>query len=153
MNSPHVYDKAKYHLNSIEEYGLSQEHASNHTVVFLRWLIENEMMSDFFEEESGVLMQNYRANEATIHAVYEWWDCSLADEMLSEEGNSFALHYFDFDKGIYIHDYIATLQRNLPTEYHIDYSEENFQKIKQVIDRRYSEWKKPKKKWWQFKSH
>ena len=40
MSSPHVYDKAKYHYETIEQHGLSEEHAANHTVVFLRWLIE-----------------------------------------------------------------------------------------------------------------
>ena len=53
MNSPHVYDKAKYHDETIEQHGLPEEHAANHTVVFLRWLIENDLMGESFITESG----------------------------------------------------------------------------------------------------
>lgn len=65
--------------------------------------------------------------------------------MLSEEGNAFAMHYFDFERGQYIHDYVANLQNDLPTEFHVDYNEENYQKMRKVIDRRHAEWKQPKK--------
>ncbi|HXC01629.1 MAG TPA: hypothetical protein VNU49_03185 [Opitutaceae bacterium] len=150
MTSPHVYDKAKYHYETIEQHDLSEEHAANHTVVFLRWLIDRRMMSEFFEKEAVEILRKFRAGQATIHQVYEWWDCCLIDDMLSEEGNAFAKHYFDFEHGRYIHDYIATLKHGLPTEFHIDYSEGNYQTMKKVIDRRYEEWKKPKKKWWLF---
>jgi hypothetical protein len=148
VDSPHVYDKAKYHYESIEQHGLSEEHAANHTVVFLRWLIEHNMMNDFFVRESNGTVEKFRRGEATIHQVYEWWDCCLIDDMLSEEGNAFAMAYFDFDHGKYIHDYIATLQGDLPTEFHVDYTEENYEKMRQVIDRRYAEWKPRKRNWW-----
>ena len=170
MTAPHVYDKAKYHIESIEQHGLSEEHAANHTVFFLRWLLEHNLMSDFFVTESDGLIDNFRAGRATIHEVYEWWDCCLVDEMLSEEGNAFALSYFDFEKGQYIRDYIKTLQRDLPTEFHVDYTEQNYDLMRVLIDRRYTEWKfrttttmgttntqepvdnatPPKRAWWRF---
>lgn len=148
MSSPHVYDKAKYHYETINQHGLSEEHAANHTVVFLRWLIEHQMMSDFFEQEAEGVLRQFRAGEVQIYRVYEWWDCCLVDDMLSDEGNAFAMHYFDFDRGRYIHDYIATLQDGLPSEFHVDYTEDAYQKMRQVIDHRYEEWKRPKRKWW-----
>ena len=148
MSSPHVYDKAKYHYESVEQHGLSEEHAANHTVVFLRWLIAHNMMNDFFLRESHDVVDKFRAGEATIHQVYEWWDCCLVDDMLSEEGNSFAKAYFDFEIGQYIHDYIATLQGDLPSEFHVDYTEENYERMRQVIDRRYTEWSTRKRTWW-----
>ena len=52
---------------------------------------------------------------------------------------------FDFDKGKYIHDYIELLQGDLPSEFHIEYNEENYQRMKEVIDRRYKEWKSPRR--------
>ena len=143
MSSPHVYDKAKYHSETIEQHGLSEEHAANHTVVFLRWLIERRMMSEFFEQEAEGILRQFRAGEVSIHQVYGWWDCCLIDDMLSAEGNAFAMHYFDFERGRYIHDYIATLQGRLLSEFHIDYTEDNYQKMRQIIDRQYDEWKTP----------
>jgi hypothetical protein len=145
MNSPHVYDKAKYHYETVAEHGLSEEHAENHTVFFLRWLIENDLMDEFFLEESADEIDKFGAGKATIHQVYEWWDCCLVDDMLSDEGNAFALHYFDFDKGTYLQDYTELLQGTLPTEFHIDYNEANYQCMKEMIDRRYQEWKKSRR--------
>ena len=151
MSSQHVYDKAKYHHETIEQHGLSEEHAANHTVVFLRWLIERRLMSEFFEQEAEGILRQFRAGEVSIHQVYGWWDGCLVDDMRSEEGNAFAMHYFDFERGCYIHDYIETLQGRLPSEFHVDYTEDSYQKMRQVIDRRYDEWKTPKKKgWWPF---
>ncbi len=140
MHSPHVYDKAKYHYESIEQHGLPEEHAANHTVVFLRWLIENELMSPWFIEESGDEIAKFHAGSTSIHQVYEWWDCCLIDDMLSDEGNAFAMHYFDFGKGKYIHEYIELLQGSLPSEFHVDYTEANYQRMKETIDRHYEEW-------------
>lgn len=145
MDSPYVYDKAKFYDETVEQHGLSEEHAANHTVVFLRWLIENELMSQWFMEESGGVIAKFRAGSASIHQVYESWDRCLIDEMLSDEGNAFAMYYFDFDKGKYIHEYIELLQDTLPSEFHVDYNEANYQRMKEMIDRRYDEWKKSKK--------
>ncbi len=133
MESPHVYDKAKYHYETVEEYGLTEDHADNHTVFFLRWLIERGLMSEEFVDESATILEKFRTGEAGIHDVYGWWDCCLIDDMLSDEGNDFAMHYFEFNNGKYLHDYAETLQRELPSEYHVDYSEENYQCIKAVI--------------------
>jgi hypothetical protein len=146
VNPPHVYDKAKYHYETIQQRGLSEEHASNHTVCFLRWLIEHDLMSAFFVKESGAVLKSYRAGKASIHEVYDWWDRCLIDDMLSDEGNAFAKHYFDFDCGRYLHDYADSLQGKLLTVLHIDYSEANYQRIRQLIERRYKEWKGTKKK-------
>lgn len=144
MSSPHVYDKAKYHYETVEEHGLSEEHADNHTVVFLRWLIENRLMSDFFEKGAEGILRQFRAGEVSVHKVYGWWDHCLVDDMLSKDGNAFAMHYFDFEQGRYLQDYTATLQGHLPSEFHIDFTEDNYQKMRQVIDRRYEEWKSSK---------
>ena len=58
---------------------------------------------------------------------------------------------FDFEKGNYISDYIANLQKkkNLPSEFHVKYTPENEKTIYSIITKRYKEWK-PGKKWWKF---
>lgn len=146
MASPHVYDKAKYHYETIEELGLPEEHASNHTVFFLRWLLENDLMSEEFVEEAGDELAKFRAGKASAHQVYEWWDCCLVDDMLSDEGNAFAMHYFDFEDGEYLRDYMKELQGELPSEFHIEFNETNYQRMKKIIDRRFYEWRKSQKK-------
>jgi hypothetical protein len=140
MKTPHVYDKAKYHSESVEEAGLSEEHAENHTVFFLRWLIEHDLMSEEFVTESAEVLEKFRAGKARIHKVYAWWDRCLVDDMLSIEGNAFAIHYFEFDRGTYLQDYAALLQKTLPSEFHVDYTEDNYQILREAIDRRYEAW-------------
>lgn len=137
MASPHVYDKARYHASTIEEHDLPEEHAANHTVVFLRWLLEHNLMSDEFLTTSADVLGRYKSGNASIHDVYEWWDCCLIDDMLSDEGNRFAKIYFDFEKGAYIQDYAAALQGDLPTELHIPYTESGYRKMAAVIDKRF----------------
>ncbi len=147
----HVYDKAKYHLETIEEAGLPESHASNHIVPMLRWLIDNNLMGEFFLSEGREPLARYRAGEISIHELFEWWDTCLIGDMLSERGNAFAMAYFDYDKGKYIHDYSSTLQGDLPSEFHIPYSEAGYAKLRDVIDSRYAQWSSPKSKpWWQF---
>jgi len=71
--------------------------------------------------------------------------------MLSEQGNAFAMHYFDYQRGKYISDYIETLQGDLPNEFHVPYTEDNYAKISAIIDRRYAQWKRRQSAaWWQF---
>jgi hypothetical protein len=149
--APHVYDKAKYHVESVSDGGLPESHASNHIVPMLRWLIEHNLMSEFFLTEGADELARYRAGEIAIHELFESWDTCLVDDMLSDEGNAFAMAYFDYEKGQYIHDYVAELKDALPTEFHIPYSEANYARIASVIDARHSVWlQKRSKPWWQF---
>lgn len=61
--------------------------------------------------------------------------------MLSDEGNAFAQSYFGFDRGDSLADYARALQRDLPSQYHVPFTEENYQAIRAVIDARYAAWK------------
>ena len=155
---PPSYDKAKYHYETVQEEGLPDAHAANHAMYFMRWLIERDMMSEFFCNEGKEPLAGFRRGEWTIHQVYGWWDEVLAGDMLSDEGNAFAIAYFDFDKGVYLKDYEETLLGKYESTWHIPFTEENYRKFKTVIDRRYEEWKqnpaafgppaKPVKPWW-----
>ena len=141
MSPGHVYDKGKYHDDTIEELGLPEEFAENHTVFFLRWLIEHSLMSDFFEREGGEVLSQFRAGAVPIHEVYRWWDRCLIDEMLSDEGNAFAKSYFEFDGGAYLGDYARALQGDLESEFEIPYSEWNYRTLAAVINTRYAAWR------------
>jgi len=147
--NPVVYDKSKYHAETVGQYGLAESHASHHTLFFLRWLIDNDLMGEEFLAEAAPI-EEYRAGRRTLLSLYEWWDCCLIEGMLSEEGNRFARHYFDFDRGHYLSDYRKILQGSLPSEYHVEFSDRNYGKLKPVIDRRYRRWKQSNKWWWPF---
>ena len=71
MDKIEVYDKAKYHQETIDKYGLAEEHAYNHTTFFLSWLIRNKMMSDLFYKESEGQVDDYLQNKISINELYE----------------------------------------------------------------------------------
>ena len=108
----HVYDKAKYHSESVLDFGLPEEHATHHTLFFLRWLIEQGLVSDEFRTESGDALERMGAGAGSAYELFEWWDNCLIDEMLNDEGNAFASAYFDFDHGAYLSDYARALQKD-----------------------------------------
>lgn len=150
-NPPFVYDKAKYHFESVEKAGLPEAHAYHHTAFFFRWLIEKNLMSEFFISECSEPLQALKSGESSVIDIYEWWDCCLISDMLSDQGNAFARSYFDFDHGQYLSDYAKVLQKELPSEFHVEYTEANYQAIKPVIDSRYGQWHNSiKKPWWKF---
>ncbi len=136
----HVYDKADYHLESVDKAGLPEEHASNHIVPMLRWLIENNLMSEFFTTEGADPLSSYKNGGISIHELLDWWDGCLVSEMLSDRGNAFAMHYFDYDQGAYLGDYQRILQGSLPSEFHVAYSDANYSKLQTSIDKHYKVW-------------
>jgi hypothetical protein len=61
--------------------------------------------------------------------------------MLTDEGNRFAVDYFDFDRGKYLADYEELLAKSLPSLYHVEDTWENYEIISKKIDERYADWK------------
>lgn len=139
---PVVYDKAKYHDESVRNLGLPESQAAVHTAFFLGWLMENGLCSDEFVEESHADIEAYRQRRKTALAIYGYWDYCLVDDMLSEEGNAFAQSYFDFATGQYLKDYDQLFVRRLPSEFHVEYTWENQKRINHQISSRYRRWKR-----------
>lgn len=151
MDSPVVYDKGKYHDETVMEGNLPEERASVHTAFFLGWLIENNLFSDEFKSESDELIAQYKNRLKTAVQVYDWWDRCLIDDMLCDEGNAFASEYFDFEKGQYLSDYTELLVKDLPSVFHVPYTWESQEVMNQRISDRYQKWKRNRsKKPWQF---
>lgn len=154
MRNPVVYDKAKYHLGSVELECLDEVQAEVHTAFFLGWLIDNHHVSDEFADDIGDLLKKYRDRQVMATDVYEVWDCCLIDNMLDSTGNAFARYYFDFDRGRYMSDYCELLVRDLPSEFHVANSWENYEIIRNRINERFNAWQasgRPSKRpWWQF---
>ena len=149
MNDPYVYDKAEYHADSIEEYSLPESHASHHVLVILRWLLDNDLMSEEFYSDCPNIDKAH-LNKEKLLELYASWDYCLIDNMVSDKGNEFGKAYFDLQRGRFITDYIKALKGSLPTELHIDFNENNYLKIREIINKRHEKWLQPKKWWWPF---
>ena len=141
MNTINVYDKAKYHAKTVSDYGLPKEHAYNHTTYFLKWLIDNDLVGGVLTEDFSNELSQCKSGAMTVNRLYEITDCCLVSDMLNEDGNQFALYYFDFENGRYLSDYETTLLGNLESMFHIAYSDANYKLFKSVIDNQFAKWK------------
>lgn len=140
VNNGYVFDKAKYHADSIEQLGLNQEQAFVHTGLFVAWLVNNELMSEFFIKESGAEIEQLQSRKVLPSTIYIYWDGTLISEMLNERGLSFAMDYFDFDKGNYIPDYKATFKVNGDQIFTVEDTWYNYDKLRAVIDAAFKKW-------------
>jgi len=142
-----VYDKAKYHYDGDFPDDLEIEQGFVHTGMFLGWIIDQDLYSDWFATELGGYVVAFKARDMTGAKVFEACDGVLMDDMLTAEGNDFAQYYFDFERGKYLTDYSELLAQGLPTMYHVADTWPNYEKLKTRINGRYREWKKRKTGW------
>ncbi len=140
----YVYDKAKYHFGGDYPQELPIEQAYVHTGMYLGWIIDNELFSTWFKEESLDDIEEFKKREITGTQIYKKWDGVLTGDMLSDEGNKFSLYYFEFEKGEFPTDYDKTLASDLPSLYYVQDTWDNYYLLKEVIDQRYIEWKRKK---------
>ena len=138
---PHVYDKAKYHYDGEFPSDLEIEQGFVHTGMFLGWLIDHRLFSDWFRDELAGYVSAFNARKMSGPKVFEACDGVLTDDMLSDEGNLFAHYYFDFEQGKFLRDYEELLAKGLPTVYHVSDTWANYAKLKKRIDQRYRRWK------------
>ena len=140
VDNKHVFDKAKYHDNSIEQLGLDEEQSFVHTGLFFAWLVNNGLMSEFFIHETGSEIEKLKARKITPSTLYMKWDGVLLGEMLSDQGFQFAIKYFDFDNGTYLADYENVFNVTGDQIFTVKDTWDNYLKIKPAIDAAYEKW-------------
>jgi hypothetical protein len=143
MSDVIVYDKAKWHYDAANfPKELAPEQGFVHTGMFVGWLIERGLLSSELLEDFPDLGGAFLARSKTGPEVFQLMDGALTDEDLTDEGNDFAETYFDFEKGLYVHDYEELLCGDLPTMYHVRDSWENYETLRARIDERFAQWKR-----------
>lgn len=135
-----IYDNAKNHFLGNFPESLPIEQAYLHIGMFLGWIIENELYSEYFEEEAGTEIYRFMRRELSCTILSEIWDGYLGHELFNHEGNLFAYYYYG--GGIYKKDYEKILAEELPSIYHVEDTWANFDKIKDKITERFEDWKK-----------
>jgi len=136
----HAYDKSKWHYDTISEFGLPLIFASHHIAYFMKWLIENNLMSEDFNQFSASKLSEFKKGSISALDLYISEGECLVDDMISDRGNEFALFYYE--GRTYSEDYARTLQNGLDSEYRIPFTDENYSTLKVVIDRRFADWER-----------
>jgi hypothetical protein len=139
-NQKGTYDRAKNHFLGNFPPNLPIEQAYVHIGMYLGWVIENNLYSEYFEDEASNQIFRFRRREISCTILSEIWDGYLGHELFSENGNMFTYYYYG--GGVYHADYQDVLVKSLPSIYHVDDSWENYNKITARIDMRFQDWKK-----------
>lgn len=150
-----VYDKAKWHYEAKSMPDeLPETAGATHIAFFIRWCIENEMMSEDYQDDFEEELQQIIDNELDCRAFFfDDMDGVFASEDLNTKGNTFAASYYQSEKskfaknfGNYLDDYDSWVKAKLGSEYnsetsyyYIEHTEENYIEIKDICNRRYSE--------------
>ena len=117
---------------------LPNENSGTHIGIFLAWIINNNLQGEIHNEDSIEALQDLRTRKITGRDfLIEQCDEKFWDEDLNEEGLAFTEVYYS---ETYFDDYSEILAENLPSTYHVENTWENYDKIAQVIDKRFNEW-------------
>lgn len=142
-NTLEVYDKAKWHYKGDFPDDLEPFQGYVHTGMFLGWCIDAGLVSERFCNELKEEIEQFKQHKLTGSQIFKrCCDGALMLEDLTATGNRFAMAYFEFNNGRYLHDYETTLGQNLPSIYHVADTWENYEQLKVVLDNRFFEWQR-----------
>ena len=135
-----IYDNAKSHFLGNFPDSLPIEQAYVHIGMYLGWIIDVGLYSEYFQEEASNQIFRFRRREISCTILSEIWDGYLSFELFSPQGNLFT-HYY-YSGGLYTNDYDEVLVRALPSIYHVTDSWDNYEKMKARIELRFEHWRK-----------
>lgn len=136
-----IYDDAKFHAETVALEELPEERAYVHTGMFLTWLSANGLLSESMIErnEKDIALIEGRGKSGP-----QWFrelGGALSQDMLNEEGNQFALDYFEFERGAFLEDYAKLLAPESNTMFVVEDNWENYDKLSTKLSSRFDEWK------------
>jgi hypothetical protein len=141
---PIIYDLARHHFESpTYPDSLPIEASYIHIGFFLGWAIENNLVSDEFEDEFMLKINHFKQRQISCTLVSELWDGHLTDEMLNRDGRLFAEAYYL--SGYFLKAYKA-LFPEASSIYYIEDTWENYQKVAQLLTQNYDTWREERRK-------
>lgn len=135
-----IYDNAKTHFLGNFPANLPIEQAYVHIGIYLGWVIDRELYSEYFEDEASNQIFRFKRREISCTILSEIWDGYLGHELFKDKGNMFTYYYYG--GGLYHSDYQTHLVKKLPSLYHVVDSWDNYELMKTCMDMRYDDWKK-----------
>ena len=141
------YDDASWHSGGNFPDDLPPEAGATHTGMFVAWAFLSGLVGELHLEEMPEELDFLRRREVTRGAFFlRTCDGKFTDEDLSPEGNAFAQHYFDLEHGEYLDDYERVLSHDLPSQYHVPDTWQSFDRLRPVLDERFSAWRETRRR-------
>ena len=144
------FDDASWHYGNDFPEDLAQENASTHIGMYMKWCINNDLISSELKEDSQVGIDSVKNNIITgAEFINSYSDGKFLSTDLSDIGRKFTNDYYednsDFSKnnGSYLDDYTKIFEKIIDKKsvYNVEDSEQNYLLIKAKIDSRFKEWK------------
>lgn len=134
-----TYDRADWHYGGDYPEGLPPEHGATHIGMFLGWAIKRGLLGDLHKEHSAEALAAVRDGARSGRDfLMDQCDEKFTEEDLSEEGNRFAMAYYE---ARYYGDYEACVGRDFPSLYHVPDSPANRARIEALLDQRFAAWR------------
>lgn len=140
-----VFDKAKWHLNEDFPKELPHYQSYVHTGLYICWLLEVNLYEQDFKNQHSEAIQQLLSHQRTPAQFYEQiLDGVFDSDGLTQEAIQFTTDYFDFSNGKYVQDYLAIYDstETMPTIFHVADTWENYDKLKDTLNKRLEEWRK-----------
>jgi len=131
-------DDTSWHLGSDDfDPDLPEENAATHIGFFVAWAINKGLWGASPGVDWTAAVQRVRDRVITGRTfLLEECDGKLFSGMLNDEGNAFAQTYYP---RAYVRDFHSTLVVGLQSDYLVVDSWENYDRIAEVIEQRYTE--------------
>ena len=153
-----VYDKAKWHYEAKDmPKELPEIVGATHIAFFVRWCIENDLMSQEIKEDFAEELQQIANKELDCRDFFfNNMDGVFTSEELNTKGKKFAAAYYHSEKtkfaknfGYYLIDHENWVKNKFGSQYnsdssyyYVENSEDNYNEIKDICNKRYSEFLK-----------
>jgi hypothetical protein len=135
------FDDASWHYGGDFPKDLPDEAGATHTGMFVAWALLTGLAGRIHVEDFPQDLEALRDRTVTPgRFFFDYWDGKFVDDNLNDQGNAFAAAYFDLEAGSYLADYEDVLGRGLPSLYHVPDTWQNFDRIKAVLDARFTRW-------------
>lgn len=141
-----AYDNADWHLTDDFPKDLKEEQIYVHTGFFIGWLIDNNLISEDFEEVNSDRLQQYRQRQISGPKLYEFGGGVFSADDVNDKGRLFCNYYYE--PNTFFSDYRYTFikrtffKKGLPSDYHVQDTWENYDKLSKVLNKRFEEWNK-----------
>ena len=153
-----VMDDGSYHLETIQEKNLPVEKNASvsHMAIYLRWCMEHDLMSDWFREKYGDMVQRVKSEPSATDLrsfIWEELEGILLRTYFNDKGRAFSRYYYGENDAPYypsdIDNYAIAyigLERNYSDEIQdeaylfVPFDEEYYQTMAKVIDKRFVNW-------------
>lgn len=135
-----VYDLAKNHFLGDFPASLPIEKAYLHIGIYMGWVIDMKLYSEYFEEEASTEIYRFSRREIGCIILAEIWNGALSHELFNDETNLFTYYYYA--GGLFKKDYTEVLVKSHKTIYHVEDTWENYEKLRDRMTERFIEWKK-----------